>query len=131
MSVAWYIVLEKKVAGCHPEINGKAMGHSGKLLNGIAKEAGVTPLMDFFATSPGDLATFANDNGIEMDEGAMPAEKWFRAEDGLKTVSVLIKAVSDKKLDRASEIVDDLRSFERVLQVAKTNGVRWHLAVDF
>ena len=131
MSVAWYIVLEKQVAGLDSGLNGKAVGHAGTLLNSLAKEARVKPLMDFFATSPLEMSTFADDSGVEIDDSDLPSEKWFPAEDGLKTVSALIKAVKGKKLNRAKEILDDLRRFEQVLHAAAMNGVKWHLAVDF
>jgi hypothetical protein len=133
MSVAWYIVLERKIAGFDHEVNGKAIGRAGKVLEALAKEESVKPLMDFFSAPPQELAGFAEDHGMDLKEKAikLPAEKWFPAEEGLKTVSVLARAVENRKIDQADDILDDLVGFRKVLEAARTNGVGWHLAVDF
>jgi len=129
MSVAWYIVLERNVPGFDHGIDGKVLGHASKALDAVAEEAGVPPLMEFFSASPEELAAFAEDQGIDSTDSELPAEAWFSAEDGLKTVRALLQAAEDGKL--AGNIADELRAFKKVLEVARDNGVGWHLAVDF
>ncbi len=130
MSVAWYIVLERKIPGFEIFINGKALGHASELLDSLAIHAGVLPLSGFFSTSPEEITGFAAEHGVDLKElGSVPAEKWFLPEDGLRTLDALMKVAESRKID--SHIVKDLQDFHAVLQNAQANGVRWHLAVDF
>lgn len=133
MSVAYYIVLEREVAGFDNGINGKAIAHAGDVLEILAKEASVRPLMEFFSASADELAGVAEDHGIDLKgKGVrLPAEQWFPAEEGLKTVSALTDAVESKGLDRADAILKDLLDLKRVLEAARANGVGWHLAIDY
>jgi hypothetical protein len=133
MSHAWYIVLERKIEGFDYGVNGKALARAGKVLDALAEEAGVQPLMHFFSASPGELAGFVEDQGVNLNEKAisLPPEKWFPAEDGLKTVHALMQAAGNGKIELADQVADDLKEFNKVLEVARANGVAWHLAVDF
>ena len=133
MSVAFYIVLEREIAGFAHGVNGNAIAHAGDVLETLAKEASVKPLMEFFSASADELAGVAEDHGIDLKEKGvrLPAEQWFPAEEGLKTVSALTDAVESKGLDRADAILADLLDFKRVLEAARANGVGWHLAVDY
>lgn len=85
-------------------------------------------MMGFFSVSPEALAGFAADQGVALKQPP-PSEKWFTAEDGLDTVKVLIEEGGERQLD--ARVLTELREFQRVLEVAQKNGVRWHLAVDF
>ena len=133
MSVAWYIVLERKIPGFDHGVNGKALGRAGKVLDALAEEAGTQPLMDFFSASPEELAGFAEDHGMDIKEQAtkLAPEKWFSANEGLKTVRALARAVDNGKTEHAEAILDDLKEFKKVLEVAANNGIGWHLAIDF
>jgi len=133
MSVAWYIVLERKIPGFDHSVNGKALSRGAKVLDALAREAGARPLMDFFSASSEELAGFAEDQGIDLKEGAtkLAPEKWFSAHEGLKTVRALARVVEDGKTEHAQAILDDLAEFNKVLEVAANNGVGWHLAIDF
>jgi hypothetical protein len=133
MSVAWYIVLERKIPGFDHDVNGKALGRAGKVLDALAEEVGVQPLMKFFSASPEELVGFAEAHGVDLKEkGAkLLPERWFSAEDGLKSVRALMQAAESGKIALGDKILDDLEEFQKVLGVAKENGVGWHLAVDF
>ena len=131
MSVAWYVVLEREIAGVDARVNGKALGRAGKVLEMLAKELGVVPLMQFYSAAPEELAGFADEHGIDGTRIKMTQEKWFEAEDGLRSVRGLIRAGERKGVVGSDPIVDDLRAFEKVLERAKEAGVRWHLAVDY
>ena len=56
MSVACYVVLERKIPGFEIFINGKALGHASELLDSLAKDEGVLPLSDFFSVMFADRA---------------------------------------------------------------------------
>ena len=131
MSVAWYIVLEKEIAGCDARVNGKALGRAGKVLEMLAKELGVVPLMQFYSAAPEEVAGFAEEHGMERTRIKLTQERWFEAEDGLRSVRGLIRAGERKGVVGTDPILDDLKAFEKVLEAAKVNGVRWHLAVDY
>jgi hypothetical protein len=130
MSVAWYIVLEKQVTGIDTRVNGKALGRAGKVLEMLAKELGVVPLMQFYSAAPKELAGFAEEHGMERTGIKFAQEKWFDAEDGLRSVRGLVRAGERKGVVGADPILDDLRAFEKVLEAARAKGIRWHLAVD-
>jgi hypothetical protein len=124
MSVAWYIVLERKIPSFDCFVNGKALAHASKALDALAEQAGVRPLMKFFSVSSAELAGL----GIGSSK-ALPSEQWFAAGDGLNTVRALVLAAEKNTMD--AKVVDDLKEFENVRATAKQHGVRWHLAVDF
>jgi hypothetical protein len=56
-------------------------------------------------------------------------EDWFLVEQGLKTVSAPIMGRQKRRIDLRA--IQELREFQKVLQVAMENKVGWHLAVDF
>jgi hypothetical protein len=133
MSVALYIVLERRDLGFDHHVNGKALGHAGKLLDALAEKAGTKPLMEFFSASPEEMSEFVASLGAGVEENAtlVPAEGWFPAEEGLVTIRGLREAARSEKIDNLEKILADLDEFERVLKAAKEHGVRWHLAVDY
>ena len=133
MSLAWYITRERSIPGLDHFVNGKALAHAQELLDRLAQTLGVHPLMYFFSASPEELAGVAEDHGLDFQEDgvSLPAENWFSAEDGLNTVCALMKAVAEIKDERADRILRDLDEFDKVLKVARDNGVNWHLAIDY
>ena len=127
MSVAWYVVLENNIPGFDPAVDGKALARAGDMLESIAKDKGVRPLMGYFSTSPEEISGFLEDHGATFEKA--PPEEWFTAEEGLKTVNALLEEGERRQLD--ARAITDLRDFQRVLEVAKQNDVGWHMAVDF
>ena len=127
MSVAWYVILERDIPGFDQAVNGKAVAKVGDLLDSVAKEKNLPTLMSFFSISPDELTGFASDHGVSLNQP--PPEKWFSADDGLKTINGLHDYAENQKLD--ARVVTDLQEFKNVLETAKRNGVAWHLAVDF
>lgn len=128
MSVAWYIVLEREIPGFDHAVNGKALAKAGDQLEALAKDNKLPTLISFFSISPDELAGFAADHGVALEQQASQ-EKWFSAEDGLNTINALLDAKHIRKLD--VRVVSDLQEFKTVLETAKRNGVGWHLAVDY
>jgi len=133
MSVALYIFLERRVPGLDDHVNGKALGRAGKLLDELAEKAGTKSLMKFFSASQEEMSEFASGHGMAVEENAtlFPPEQWFPAEEGLVTIRGLREAARTEKIDNWEKILADLDEFERVLDVAREQGVGWHLAVDY
>ena len=132
MSVALFIVAERDVPGFDVFVNGKALGHA-KHLDRLAEHAGVRPLMAFFSQDPVEAASFLEDEGIEPPEGGFPPVEWYSAKDGLRTVRGLLSYLAEhpNAVPGVPALVEDLRQFESVLSRLASEGVRWHLAVDF
>lgn len=129
MSSAYYIVLERKIEGLNEEVNGKPLAKAGESLDALAQKAGVRTLTDFFSVVPEEVADLFEDKGLDLPN--LPSETWFSAEDGLKTFRALIEAAGNADNAIPNEVVQDLKDFQRVLETAQANGVRWHLAVDY
>ncbi len=127
-----YIVLERKIPNTDAYVNGSSLSKNNKVLESMAKKLDVTTLMSFFSASKDELASL-------MEEGSSEAainnpkfdEKWFTAEDGLKTVHALLKSTDESSLSDRDRITTELQEFARVLDLAKAHGIRWHLAVDY
>jgi hypothetical protein len=132
MGVALYIVAERETTGLDVGVSGRALGRS-KDLDRLAGAAGVRRLMEFYSYDPQWMAEFIAAEGGELPEMGLPAEQWFPAEEGLATVRGLLghltanpQAVADQ-----AAIIVDLREFDGVLARLASEGLRWHLAVDF
>ena len=127
LSVAWYIVLERKIPGLDHFVNGKAVAKASDQLDSFAKEKGLPTLMSFFSIAAEELTGFAEDHDVSLEQP--PPPKWFSADDGLKTINGLIDEAEKHALD--ARVIADLREFQTVLKMAKQYDVAWHLAVDF
>ena len=126
MSTAWYIVLEKQIPGFDAFVNGKALAKACGALDNVAKRFGVKPIMSFFSAAP-EMMDFAESEGVELSNPV--EETWFTAEEGLKTVNLLLEKM--RKDAENSAVVEDLEDFRGVLETLRMHNVRWHLAVDF
>jgi hypothetical protein len=122
-----YIVLEKKVPGFEPIIDGKALGRFEKELAEIAERCGVQPLMSFFSTNVDDASEFLQNEGLADVE--VPEEQWFPPQDGLRTVEALLREIAN--VPELADVRTDLLAFQNVLRRALERGIRWHLAIDF
>jgi hypothetical protein len=132
MSVALFIVPEREIPDLDVFVNGKALGHS-KELDRLAERAGVRPLMEFFSENPESAAAFCEEAGADAPEDGFPPEQWFPAEEGLTTVRGLLSYLEANPTDvrDSSAIIGDLKEFESLLGRLASEGVGWHLSVDF
>jgi hypothetical protein len=125
MGAALYVVLEKELPGVDTLLDGKMLSKAEKDLEEAATRLGVRPLMEFFSVSADEVSDLLGDDAAGLD---IPAQQWFAAEEGLRTVDALLgEADSSAKLRVAK---DDLLDFQRVLREAQKLGARWHLAID-
>lgn len=98
-------MLEREIFGFDHAVNGKALAKAGDQLDSFAKAKSLPTLMSFFSVSPEELTGFASDHDLALDQP--PPEKWFSADDGLKTISGLLEDAENHKLD--ARVVADLR----------------------
>lgn len=124
-----YIVLEKEIPGVDVYVNGNFLSKNNDELERISKRLKVRSLMSFFSTSPEEVSSFTEDHGVQLK--AVPEEKWFAADEGLTTVNTLLANLSESKLSRPDQVEAELREFVSLLETAKANSVRWHLAIDY
>ena len=161
MGAAYSIVSERPIDGFDLFVRGEAVAGASDHLERLAAAAGVRTLMDFFSMEKAEVdALFellsldpnaaegeeetqateppspAGDEVPTLDEA--PPEIWFEARDGLATVHALIEAISNQPTPEhdpyeptPEAILDDLKKFAAVLDHLATEGIRWHLAVDF
>ena len=122
MGAAYFIVLERKIDALDGGMNGKSLSRHIDVLDGAARQLGVTPLSEFFSADPEQLAEFMACEDVEL-----PAVQYFAAQEGLAT----IRALSSHPASRADELESDLRDCERILSAAETAGVGWHFEIDF
>lgn len=69
---------------------------------------------------------------IEAHDGEIPAEQWFPAEQGLKTVRKLLEDVRSRprRFRYPDDLIADLEDMNRILNAAKDHAVRFHLSAD-
>jgi hypothetical protein len=127
MGAALYIVLERQIPGFDTSIDGKMLSKAEGPLAQLAKRLDVRPLMEFFSMNPEDAGGVLG--AEELGDVDIPAEQWFLADEGLATIQALLGGIEGSP--ELEKVKEDLFGLERVLKVAQTNRVRWHLAVDF
>lgn len=130
-----YIVVEGEDPGYDIFVNGRALARHEGALERLALERGVKPLIEFFSAD-------ANSMALLIEEGAgnpallrsLPPPQWYRAQDGLRTVSALRETLEHDPLQLGTEgkaVLQELREYETVLRKTAERGLRWHIAVSW
>lgn len=132
MSSAYYIVPKCKIDGFDTFVNGKALA-SFEGLDELASRCGVRPLIDFYGQAGEEFTDLLEDAGCGIPEEALPEARWFSADEGLSCVRALISGLLEglEREEDVSDVIQDLREFESVLDRLASEGIPWHLAVDF
>ena len=130
-----YIVVEGEDPGYDIFVNGQALARNEDALERLARRLNVTPLLDFFSADENSMALLL-EQGAGNPDWAMhlPHPQWFTPEDGLKTVTALIRFFEDAPTALGSEthaVQQELREYETVLAKTVRFGLRWHLAVSW
>ena len=101
MSAAYYIVSERPIEGFDQFVDGVALAHANDLLDRLAADAGVKPLIDFFSMDPEEVDSLFSELGLDAEPEAAdgptpggevltleeaPPEVWFDALEGLTTI---------------------------------------------
>ena len=126
MGAAYYIVLERPIEGLDTSMDGKGLSQHIESLDAAARELGVRPLSEFFSISPESASEFMEAEGMDASDMDLPPLQHFSAEEGLATVRALISAPQAQ----APRVTEDLRECERILSMAKQQGVGWHFEID-
>jgi hypothetical protein len=133
MSAALYIVLEKAKPGFDAYVDGRALSRAEEGLRRLAERLGVTPLMSFFSMDPDEMLAEAREFNTGVTADTVPAEQWFPASEGLRTVRALIEYIDahPTTVIGGPEVANELAGFVHVLEEAEKHRIRWHLAVDY
>jgi hypothetical protein len=108
--------------------SGKALARETDRLDTAARARRVEPLTALLSESQAALAAQLKEQGFDPTKMRLPAEIWFSATDGLKTVRALIDHVTANLNDfkQPNPILRDLRAAEGLLIEAEKSGVRFH-----
>lgn len=108
--------------------NGKALAREEGRLDFAARCKNVPPITSLLSESQAVLFEQLKANGFDPSKMRLPAEQWFAAADGLRTVRALIQYVSEKLNDfkQPNPILRDLNGAEATLAAADAAGVRFH-----
>ena len=89
-------------------------------LRRIAVDAGVKHLLDFYGANDEEIAQEIYDHTPDADLTKFKA-KWYIADEGLKTVGVLLKYLEEhiNSIENELAVIKDLEELERVLLEAK------------
>lgn len=124
-----YIILQKNIPGVNAHgQEGHALSKHSDELDTLAKRTGVKPIMSFFSVKKDEALGLVDGEDIGV---RIPDERWFAAEDGLKTISALIKAVGNQPDAKSLALVKELAYFQSVLEEARSHNVPWHLGIDY
>jgi hypothetical protein len=132
MALALTVTLEKELAVERAAYvkagQGKALARESDRLDTAARAAGVTAITSLLSEDPAKLAEQLRLDGFDPSKMRLPAEQWFSAADGLKTVRGLAAHVGVKLNDfkQPHPILRDLKSAEALLAAAERAGVRFH-----
>jgi hypothetical protein len=133
MSVAMFPVLEKEIEGLDISFCGKMLARlSPQQIEKQAKLLGFEPLMNFFGFD--DDLIFEE---FEIESNLDLKEKWFSADEGLKSVNALLKDLEknpNEYLLTQNELlgaIEDLQRLGEILDGARKHQVNWYLAIDF
>jgi hypothetical protein len=122
-----YIVLAREVPNAHTYVNGKLLSKHRETLESLAKLRGCPDLSAFLSARPEEFAAI----GASPDVRARASEPWFAAEDDLRTIEALFENLADASVNDRDCLESELREFAALLELAKSNGIRWHLAADY
>ena len=135
MSESFYINLEQNLDEIDIMPAGKAMAKMMDRLDEITDEIGVTRLADFIANDGEDMSELVEQEGWDLGGFAATAggAHWFDAADGLDTVRALAGYIESdpSSIKRAKALLEELKEFEKVLEIAQTNNVRFRLEADY
>jgi hypothetical protein len=132
MALVILVTLEKELPGASAAYarsgTGKALARETDRLDAAARTRGITPPTLLLSESQAALIAQLQDEGFDPAKMRLPAEQWFPAADGLKTVRALAEHVGANLNDfkQPNPILRDLKAAETLLAAADAVGVRFH-----
>ena len=136
MSESYFITLEQDLDEIDIMPSGKALAKMMDRIDEITDEIGVTRMSDFVAGGENeDFSEIAEQHGWDLGGfgSRAGAEEWFEAADGLDTVRAVAGYIESDpdSIKRARALIDELKEFEKVLELAQTHHVRFRLEADY
>ena len=132
MAQAIAITLEKElreaVAAYAKAGSGRALARESDRLDFAARRCSVAQPTSLLSESQAALIAQLQAEGFDPAKMRLPAEQWFPAADGLKTVRALIGHVTANLNDfkQPNPILRDLKAAETLLVAAEAAGIRFH-----
>lgn len=133
MALVMIVTLEKvlpdALAAYAKTKSGKALAREADRIDSAARRRSVTPLTSLLSENPVVLAAQMQAEGFDPTKMRLPAEQWFAAADGLKTVRALIEHITANLNDfkQPNPILKDLKAVEVLLTQAEAAGMRFHM----
>jgi hypothetical protein len=128
---SYYVVLERRIPNFDVYVNGHGLSKNTDLLERLATQAGVKPLLSFFSVSQEELTSVLDDADPVNLNIESQKEQWFSAEDGLQTIHALMDSIQKTQSTAKDHLAGELLEFERVLTAAHEQNIRWHLGIDY
>jgi hypothetical protein len=132
MAQAIVISLEKELpeasAAYAKAKSGKALARELERIDFAARCRGVTLPTALLSESHEALIAQLKDSGFDPAKMRLPAEQWFPAAEGLKTIRAVAEYVNAKLNDfkQPNPILRDLKAAEALLAAADAAGVWFH-----
>jgi hypothetical protein len=136
MSESYFITLEQDLDDIDIMPSGKALAKMMDRIDEITDEIGVTRMSDFVAAGENeDFSEIAEQEGWDLGGFASSSAgaEWFEASDGLDTVRAVAGYIESDpdSIKRARALLDELKEFEKVLELAQAHHVRFRLEADY
>jgi hypothetical protein len=136
MALAFVITLERELpdaaaaAAYAKGKTGKALARESNKLDSVARRKGVEPMSGLLSESQAALRAQLEADGFDPSRMRLPPERWFDAEQGLKTVRALAEFVGANLNDfkQPNPILRDLKAAETLLVAAAAAGVKFHFS---
>ena len=131
MALAIVVTLERELpesAAYTKAAPGKALAREAQKIDFAARCKAVTQPSAMLSESQAALIEQLKSEGFDPAKMRLPAEQWYPAAEGLKTVRALIEYVSEKLNDfkQPNPILRDLKAAEALLAAAEVAGARFH-----
>jgi hypothetical protein len=132
MAQAIIVTLERELpeatAAYVKSATGKALARESDRIDSAARRRSVPQLTSMLSESQPALIAQLKEEGFDPSKMRIPAEQWFPAADGLKSVRALIEHITANLNDfkQPNPILRDLKAAEVLLVAAEGAGVRFH-----
>ena len=133
MALALIVTLDKPLPDAQSAYSkaasGKALARELEKLDFAARCKNVTQPSSLLSESQAALIEQLRADGFDPTKMRLPAEQWYPAADGLKTIRAIAEYVAANlnNFKQPNPILRDLKAAETLLIAADAAGVRFHL----
>jgi hypothetical protein len=132
MAQAIIVTLEKELSDAlavyQKSGTGKALARESDRIDSAARRRNVPQLTSMLSESQASLIAQLKEEGFDPSKMRIPAEQWFPAAEGLKSVRALIEHITANLNDfkQPNPILRELKAVEALLNAAEEVSVRFH-----